>query len=134
MALLQIEGVDHAGEIVGERVVVVSAAGHAGAAVATAIERDAAEPLLDDVDHGMGPDIGAVARAVHEYHGVALAPVLEEQRGAIGPFDVRADARRLACATLAACVAFIARPIAAAAVPKVSALRRSMSASFVEGK
>jgi hypothetical protein len=35
---------------------------------------------------------------------------------------------------VAASVAFAASPIAAAAVPKVSALRRSMFASFVSGE
>ncbi len=66
-------------EIVGERVVVVAAAGIIGSAVSAAVVGDGAVAMLGEMQHLVLPHAAVHQQAVQEYDGPARAPVSVEQ-------------------------------------------------------
>src|SRR5208282_6779465 len=87
--LVKIELIDHGGKIRGQRVVVVSAAGLAGASVTAPIVSDAANAPVGQVSRLIVPGVGVQAPGREKYNRSAVAPVLIEQVRAITGHDER---------------------------------------------
>ena len=81
--VLEIERLDHGGQIVGIAVHVVSGRGLAGSAMATPVVRDDAEAVLREEQHLAVPRVGVQRPAVRERDDRALAPVLVVDRRAV---------------------------------------------------
>ena len=92
----EIERVEHRGEIVRQRVVVVAAARLARASVAAAIVGDAAEAVLDQRGHLVVPHRRREGPGREEDDRTARAPVAVEQVLAVPGHDERAVDPRLA--------------------------------------
>src|SRR5882724_1607761 len=81
------ECLDHVMQIIGERVVVETAARIAGASVPTLIVGDTAEPAGAEVNHLVLPQVGVNGPAVDKKHGFAGSPFLIKKHGTIAGFS-----------------------------------------------
>ncbi|MCY1369858.1 hypothetical protein D9M69_569160 [compost metagenome] len=81
--VFQVERFDQLGDVVGEGVVVVAGPGLAGAAETAAVERDDAVAALGEEQHLGVPHVGAQRPTVAEDDGLAAAPVLVIELGAV---------------------------------------------------
>src|SRR5262245_814282 len=81
--VVEIEGLDDGGRIVGGAVHVVAGGGLAGPAVASPVMCDCAEAVLHEKQHLAVPCIGVQRPAVGEGDDGTLAPVLVVDLGAV---------------------------------------------------
>ena len=80
---MKIESLDHVVEIVGERIVIVAAAGFDRTTVPTPVIADTAQALTDQIGHLVLPPIGVHAPGCEKDQGAARPPVSVEQPNAI---------------------------------------------------
>src|SRR5208282_6848736 len=88
-SVAHVELLDDGGQVVGERVVIVAAAGLAGAAMTAPIVGDAARALRDQRSHLVLPHVGVRGPRMDKNYRRARAPVLLEQGGAVSGLEVR---------------------------------------------
>src|ERR1700748_1757206 len=96
--ILHVESVQHSSKIGGERVEIVTPPRIARSTVGAAVIRDAAETLLRERIHLVGPHCGAECPARQKYEGLAGSPVTVKQiDSVVGSDEIRFHSAIMRC-------------------------------------